>query len=162
HGRHTRGGARAPAPHNRAVRADHPFQLFRFRPFPSPTVVGVGGRAGLGEARVSRPRARPPYRARMSSVHPPTWFTSATATPARSTEVDVEGCPIHALSWGDTAKPGLVLVHGGAAHAHWWDFIAPQLTHHYHVAAVDLSGHGDSGHRDGYAMEQWAREVLEV
>lgn len=98
----------------------------------------------------------------MSNVHPPTWFTSATATPARSTEVEVEGCRIHALSWGDTSKPGLVLVHGGAAHAHWWDFIAPQLTHHYHVAAVDLSGHGDSGHRDGYAMEQWAREVLHV
>src|SRR3546814_14531039 len=53
-----------------------------------------------------------------------------------------------------------MLVHGGAAHAHWWDFIAPQLTHHYHVAAIDLSGHGDSGHRDAYAMEQWAREVL--
>src|SRR3546814_9409102 len=48
------------------------------------------------------------------------------------------------------------------AHAHWWDFIAPQLTHHYHVAAIDLSGHGDSGHRDAYAMEQWAREVLHV
>ena len=98
----------------------------------------------------------------MTSLHPPTWFTSATATAARTTEVDVEGCRIHALSWGDTAKPGLMLVHGGAAHAHWWDFIAPQLTHHYHVAAIDLSGHGDSGHRDAYAMEQWAREVLHV
>jgi pimeloyl-ACP methyl ester carboxylesterase len=98
----------------------------------------------------------------MTSLHPPTWFTSATATPARTTAVDVEGCRIHALSWGDTTKPGLMLVHGGAAHAHWWDFIAPQLTHHYHVAAIDLSGHGDSGHRDAYAMEQWAREVLHV
>jgi pimeloyl-ACP methyl ester carboxylesterase len=51
-------------------------------------------------------------------------------------------------------------VHGGAAHAQWWSFIAPQLARHYHVAAVDLSGHGDSGRRPVYAIETWADEVM--
>ncbi|HET9691312.1 MAG TPA: alpha/beta hydrolase [Acidimicrobiales bacterium] len=92
----------------------------------------------------------------------PSWFTSAVATDHRRTTVDVRGCPINVLSWGDTDRPGLVLVHGGAAHAHWWSFLAPQLTHDYHVAALDLSGHGDSGRRPGYDIEVWAEEVLAV
>lgn len=92
----------------------------------------------------------------------PTWFSSALATRYRTTQVEVEGCPVNALSWGDPSLPGLVLVHGGAAHAHWWSFLAPQLTHDFHVAAVDLSGHGDSGRRPDYNMETWAEEVLAV
>ena len=47
-------------------------------------------------------------------------------------------------------------------HAHWWSFIAPQLTHHYFVTALDLSGHGDSGRRTAYSAEQWANEVMAV
>jgi pimeloyl-ACP methyl ester carboxylesterase len=53
-------------------------------------------------------------------------------------------------------------VHGGAGHAQWWSFIAPQLTHHYYVAAIDLSGHGDSGRREEYPREVWAEEVMAV
>jgi pimeloyl-ACP methyl ester carboxylesterase len=37
-----------------------------------------------------------------------------------------------------------VLLHGGAAHAHWWDHIAPTLARECHVLALDLRGHGDS------------------
>lgn len=92
----------------------------------------------------------------------PAWFTSALATTPRRTVVEVDGCRINALSWGDPAAPGLVLIHGGAAHAHWWSFLAPQLTHDYHVVALDLSGHGDSGRRPVYDMETWAREVVAV
>ena len=92
----------------------------------------------------------------------PVWFTSALATPPRVGHADVRGCRIHHLSWGDTSAPGLLLVHGGAAHAYWWSFLAPQLTHDYHVAALDLSGHGDSGRREGYDMETWAEEVMAV
>jgi len=95
-----------------------------------------------------------------SSSLAPAWFTSALATKYRTTTIVVDGCPINALSWGDPTAPGLLLVHGGAAHAHWWSFIAPQLTHDFHVAAVDLSGHGDSGRRREYNMETWAEEVM--
>lgn len=97
----------------------------------------------------------------MTSEAPP-WFTSALATVPRRERVEVQGCDINVLSWGDTSAPGLLLVHGGAAHAHWWSFLAPQLTHEYHVAAVDLSGHGDSGHRPSYDIEAWAEEVMAV
>jgi len=95
-------------------------------------------------------------------VPPPPWFTEAITTPYETHVVDVEGCPIHYLAWGDAAKPGLLLVHGGAAHAHWWSFIAPHLTRDYRVVALDLSGHGDSGRRDSYPRELYAREVVAV
>ncbi len=73
----------------------------------------------------------------------------------------VKGCSIHYLRWGDVEQPGLVFVHGGAAHAHWWSFIAPLFVPQYHVIAVDLSGHGDSGRRAVYSIETWADEVME-
>jgi pimeloyl-ACP methyl ester carboxylesterase len=92
----------------------------------------------------------------------PKWFRHALAVPAEDGWVEVEGCRIHYLAWGERNRPGLVLVHGGAAHAHWWSFLAPLLTHGCRVAAIDLSGHGDSGRRDGYPRELWAREVLAV
>ena len=74
----------------------------------------------------------------------------------------MDGCAIHYLRWGDPEKPGLMLVHGGAAHAHWWSFLAPQLTAQYHVVAPDLSGHGSSGWRDSYPRELWAKELIAV
>ncbi|MCZ6463285.1 MAG: alpha/beta fold hydrolase, partial [Proteobacteria bacterium] len=95
-------------------------------------------------------------------LEPPRWFQEAIDTPFEDHTVSVDGCAIHYLRWGDPASPGLVLVHGGAAHAHWWSFIAPQLTHHYHVLALDLSGHGDSGRRESYPREVWADELMAV
>lgn len=101
------------------------------------------------------------------SSHPappaaPRWFEEALAAPYDDRRVDVAGCSIHYLRWGDRAKPGLVLVHGGAAHAHWWSFLAPLLTRQYHVIALDMSGHGDSGRREEYPREVWAEEVMAV
>ena len=78
----------------------------------------------------------------------PEWFVEALATPREEATVDVEGCPIHTLRWGERGRPGLILVHGGAAHAEWWSFIAPQLARQYDVIALDLSGHGESGKRE--------------
>jgi pimeloyl-ACP methyl ester carboxylesterase len=92
----------------------------------------------------------------------PEWFRRALAHKPESALLDVLGCPIHYLRWGDRELPGIVLVHGGAAHAHWWSFIAPLLTSQYHVVAVDLSGHGDSGRRGEYRRETWAEEVMAV
>ncbi len=34
--------------------------------------------------------------------------------------------------------------------------------HEWHVTSIDLSGHGDSGHRDEYAFEIWADEVTAI
>jgi pimeloyl-ACP methyl ester carboxylesterase len=98
----------------------------------------------------------------MTAQKPPLWFQQALDSRPEEHVVDVDACPIHYLAWGEREKPGLVLVHGGAGHAHWWSFLAPQLAKQYRVLAPDLSGHGDSGRRETYPREIWAREVLAV
>ncbi len=92
----------------------------------------------------------------------PQWFTDAIATPWTEAVVDVDGAPIHYLDWGKASNPGLILVHGGAAHAHWWSFLGPYFTSRWHVVALDLSGHGDSGRRAQYSLAGWADEVMAV
>ena len=92
---------------------------------------------------------------------PPKWLADALATPAEEDMIEVRGCSIHRMAWGRRGRPGLVLVHGGAGHAHWWSFIAP-LFPQYRVVALDLSGHGDSGHRSRYGIDDWTEEVLAV
>jgi pimeloyl-ACP methyl ester carboxylesterase len=92
----------------------------------------------------------------------PAWFKNAIATPYEKHAIDVLGCPIRYLRWGDPGNPGLVLVHGAGAHARWWAFLAPLLAHHHSIVALDLSGHGDSGHRDLYPQRTWAEEVMAV
>jgi pimeloyl-ACP methyl ester carboxylesterase len=92
----------------------------------------------------------------------PEWFTKALATAPEGRRVDVDGTAISYLAWGDRSARGLVLVHGGGAHAHWWDHIAPLLALDRRVVALDLSGHGDSGRRDTYTLGAWAAEVLAV
>ena len=80
----------------------------------------------------------------------PHWFSDAVEAPSESRRIEVLGCPIHYLRWGEPGRPGIVFIHGGAAHAHWWSFIAPHFTPEYCVVALDLSGHGDSGRRREY------------
>jgi pimeloyl-ACP methyl ester carboxylesterase len=42
----------------------------------------------------------------------------------------------------------VVLLHGGSAHAHWWDGFADAIADSHHVLALDLRGHGDSERSD--------------
>ena len=92
----------------------------------------------------------------------PPWFTAALSVEPSTRTVEVAGATINYLSWGEPDRPGIVFVHGGAAHAHWWSHVAPSFLETHSVAAIDLSGHGDSGKRAEYSHEQWAREVLAV
>jgi pimeloyl-ACP methyl ester carboxylesterase len=66
------------------------------------------------------------------------------------------------LSWGDAARPTIVLLHGGAAHACWWWFTAALLHDDFHVVALDLSGHGSSDWRPEYTYAAWVEEVIAV
>jgi pimeloyl-ACP methyl ester carboxylesterase len=93
---------------------------------------------------------------------PPSWFREAILAPRREGTIDVHGCPIHYLEWGDAGSPGLVFVHGGAAHAHWWSFLAPLLIPEWRAIALDLSGHGDSGRRASYSHETWVTETMAI
>jgi pimeloyl-ACP methyl ester carboxylesterase len=92
----------------------------------------------------------------------PIWFREALADPGVESTVEVDGCAIHYIRWGDPASPGIVLVHGGGGHAHWWSYLAPMLARQYCVVALDLSGHGDSGRRETYPREIWADEIMAV
>jgi len=98
----------------------------------------------------------------MTEYDAPEWFNRAIATPYREGRIPVEGTDIHYLEWGEQGDPGLVFVHGGAAHAHWWSFLAPMFATRWHVVALDLSGHGDSGRRDHYDHRLWTEEILAV
>lgn len=101
-----------------------------------------------------------------SSVVPlpdaPDWFVRNLAVPFTDEVVDVDGTPIHYLAWGEPGRRGLVFVHGGGAHAHWWSHVAAAFADEHRVVALDLSGHGDSGRRDEYRFEQWTDEVIAV
>jgi pimeloyl-ACP methyl ester carboxylesterase len=92
----------------------------------------------------------------------PAWFTTALSITPEAAVVTVQGVQISYCAWGDRGGSGIVLVHGGAAHAHWWDHIGPMLAQHRRVVAIDLSGHGDSGRRNSYSLEVWAEEILAV
>jgi pimeloyl-ACP methyl ester carboxylesterase len=92
----------------------------------------------------------------------PRWFTDAVAASPEVGALDVHGCRISYLAWGEERDPVVVLVHGGGAHARWWSHIGPLLATGRRVVAVDLSGHGDSGWRERYTVETWAAEVMAV
>ena len=92
----------------------------------------------------------------------PGWFKRALHTPFFDEHVVVDGTRIHYLAWGEPGRRGLVFVHGGAAHAHWWTHVAASFSRQYRVVAIDLSGHGDSEHREAYSLEQWSSEVMAV
>jgi pimeloyl-ACP methyl ester carboxylesterase len=92
----------------------------------------------------------------------PDWFWQAVETPASADRVEVDECEVVFRRWGDPGKPGLLFVHGMYAHSHWWDFIAPQFMADYSVAALDLTGMGDSDYRYSYDLETYAQEIVAV
>jgi pimeloyl-ACP methyl ester carboxylesterase len=74
-----------------------------------------------------------------------------------------DGVPIAYRRWyGERGGTPLVLVHGTAAHAGWWDHVVALLPDRFDVVAVDMAGHGDSGRRQVYSLDSWSRDVLAV
>ena len=90
------------------------------------------------------------------------WFNKSLLSTPTENFVEVEGAKIHYLTWGDTKNPGLFFIHGFSANAHWWDFVAPAFTENYCIVAIDLSGSGDSDHRESYSQEMYAKEIKSV
>jgi len=67
----------------------------------------------------------------------------ACGVPAEG-QVEANGVRLHYVDWGRKEHPPLVFLHGGSAHARWWDFVVPHLVDRYRCVALDLRGHGDS------------------
>ncbi len=85
-------------------------------------------------------------------------FHAATGT---SRFVEANGVRLHYLDYGTAGRRPMLCVHGGAAHAHWFDFVAPGLTPDHHVLSLDLRGHGDSAWVDPhtYSFKSYAEDV---
>jgi len=58
--------------------------------------------------------------------------------------VEIDGLRLRLQDYGTPGQPPMLCLHGGAANAHWYDFVAGAFNADYHVRAVDLRGHGDS------------------
>jgi pimeloyl-ACP methyl ester carboxylesterase len=83
---------------------------------------------------------------------------------ARHQTFEVGELTLHALEWGTPERPGLLLLHGGAAHAHWFDRVAGAFTDRFHVVSLDQRGHGESRWPDppAYATEDFAGDLEAV
>lgn len=76
----------------------------------------------------------------------------------------MNGLTLRALEWGAPGRPGLCFLHGGSAHAHWFDGVAPAFADRYHVIALDQRGHGESDWPPGaaYGTEDFVSDLLGV
>lgn len=76
----------------------------------------------------------------------------------------VNGLTLRALEWGSRGRPGLCFLHGGSAHAHWFDAVAPAFASRYHVISLDQRGHGESDWPPSraYATEDFSSDLLGV
>jgi pimeloyl-ACP methyl ester carboxylesterase len=84
------------------------------------------------------------------------------AWPRRDRAIQVGGLRLHYSVWGPRSAPSLILLHGGAANSHWWDWVAPRLAENLRVLALDFPGHGKSDwpRPPRYRMEDLARAVM--
>src|SRR4030095_10680351 len=75
--------------------------------------------------------------------------------------INVNGLRLHFLDWGNETKPPLILLHGIGRVAHTFDHLAAHFSKDYHVIAVDMRGHGDSGwSADGaYLVEDYVKDI---
>jgi pimeloyl-ACP methyl ester carboxylesterase len=63
---------------------------------------------------------------------------------------------------GPDNGPPLVLIHGLSGYWAQWESVIDQFSAQWHVYAIDLRGHGDSGRvPDGYQFDKYAIEVIE-
>ena len=72
-------------------------------------------------------------------------------TPGERVAVEAAGIPWSALAWGDPAARPLLLIHGVTSSAATWWRLGPALAATgRRVVAVDLPGHGRTGHWQGH------------
>ena len=88
-------------------------------------------------------------------------MTDLHAAAGASRFVEANGVKLHYLDYGTAGRRPMLCVHGGAAHAHWFDFVAPGLTPGHHVLSLDLRGHGDSAWADPhtYSWKAYAEDL---
>jgi pimeloyl-ACP methyl ester carboxylesterase len=99
----------------------------------------------------------------MGSVPPaPAWFEQAMAHAPQERSLSVNGGTIETLIWGDEGLPGILLLHGSAAHASVWRPIAPLLAQGRRVVAMSWPGMGGSSWRPSYNLSDFADDLMSV
>jgi pimeloyl-ACP methyl ester carboxylesterase len=68
-------------------------------------------------------------------------------TAVRELSLELPHLRLAAQAWGDPRLPRLLALHGWLDNAASFDRLAPLLCEHFHIVALDLPGHGRSGHR---------------
>jgi pimeloyl-ACP methyl ester carboxylesterase len=83
---------------------------------------------------------------------------------ARRGSVVVNGLRLSFLEWEAPGRPVVCFLHGGSAHAHWFDRVTPALAGRFHMIALDQRGHGESewARPPAYATESFASDLLGV
>ena len=92
-------------------------------------------------------------------------MTSALACEtARSRTLEVRGLRLHFLESGRPGAPALCFLHGGAAHAHWFDKVTPAFADRFHVLSLDQRGHGESQWAEppAYGTQDFTGDLLEL
>jgi pimeloyl-ACP methyl ester carboxylesterase len=81
-----------------------------------------------------------------------------------SKHVQCRDVTLHYLDYGGTGTRGIVMLHGGGANAHWFDFIGPLLARHCRALALDLRGHGDSSQANPpvYTYDAYMQDIHTV
>jgi pimeloyl-ACP methyl ester carboxylesterase len=91
-------------------------------------------------------------------------MTGQTLGCERSTsrKARINGLDLHYLETGRTGAPPVCFLHGGAAHAHWFDRVIPKLAERFHVISLDQRGHGASAWAipPAYATQDFASDLL--
>lgn len=76
--------------------------------------------------------------------------------------VRINGLDLHYFEAGPPDAPPVCFLHGGAAHAHWFDHVIPAFTDGFHVISLDQRGHGASAWATppAYATQDFASDLL--
>lgn len=74
--------------------------------------------------------------------------------------VSHKSCPIHLSFQSGSGDVQYLFIHGFLAHTGWWQWILPHIPQD--IWAMDISGMGDSGHREAYIPEDSIDEVRAV
>ncbi len=76
-------------------------------------------------------------------------MSDKTSTAPLSREVLAPGVTLHALERNPEGSPALLFIHGWLDHARGFDPLIAQLPSSFRTIALDLRGHGRSGHAPG-------------
>jgi esterase len=88
-------------------------------------------------------------------------FSSAQSPGSVDRFITVNGIRLHYLDWGNETKPPFIMLHGISRIAHQFDHLAPRFKNDYHVIAIDMRGHGDSGWspEGAYLVQDYVKDI---